>query len=87
METEMIEYNELIADRVKGQGDTWILVNDKTQTIHKSLTDALEAWFQVATTKPTAFRLDLANGNIFAILLSEVEIIKPKPKTFNLYGE
>ncbi len=45
MKTEQVEYNELIATRVP-PGDQWVLVNDKSKVIHKSLTDALEAWFE-----------------------------------------
>ena len=44
METQTIETNELIARRVP-PGDKWVLVDDKTQQVHESLTDTLEAWF------------------------------------------
>ena len=44
MQTENVEYNELIATRVP-PGDQWVLVNDKNKIIHKTITDALEAWF------------------------------------------
>ena len=37
--------------------------------------------------KPSAFRLEPLKGNLYIITTEEVEIIKPKPKTFNLYGE
>jgi hypothetical protein len=45
MKVEKVEYNELIATRVP-PGDSWVLVNDRSKVIHKSLTDALEAWFE-----------------------------------------
>ena len=44
MEIEKVEYNELIATRVP-PGDSWTLVDDRNKVIHKTLTDALEAWF------------------------------------------
>jgi hypothetical protein len=86
MKTEMIEYNELIANRVKGQGDTWILVDDKTQTIHKSLTDVLEAWFE-ANQEKVEFRLAPLNSKLYVIRNEEKEI-QPEPvKRFNIYGD
>ena len=52
MKKEVIEKNHEIANRVKGKGDTWEVYGvDKTQT---SLTDALEAYYNVATIKPKA---------------------------------
>ena len=54
MEKETIEYNELIAIRVP-PSDRWKLVEDKTETIHKSLTDALEAWFEANQEKAANF--------------------------------
>ena len=52
---EQVEYNELIATRVP-PGDQWVLVNDRNKVIHKSLTDALEAWFE-ANQEKAEFRL------------------------------
>ena len=43
METKVIEHNELIATRVP-PGDRWTLVDDSKKIIHKTLTDALEAY-------------------------------------------
>ena len=37
-------------------GDQWNM--EGVVNTQKTLTDALEAWFQVATSKPKAFRLD-----------------------------
>ena len=86
MKTEMIEYNELIANRVKGQGDTWILVDDKTQTIHKSLTDVLEAWFDKKQEK-VEFLLAPLDSKIY-VTRSEEKEIQPEPiKRFNIYGD
>ena len=86
MKTEKIEYHELIATRVKGQGDTWILVDDKSQTIHKSLTDALEAWFDKNQEK-VEFLLAPLDSKLYVIRSEEKEI-QPEPiKRFNIYGD
>jgi len=85
MKTEIQEKLVEIANRVKGKGDTWeVLGINEPQ---KSLTDALEAWFQSATVKPKAFRLDLAQGKLYSIFSKEVQIEEPKPKKYNIYGE
>ena len=85
MKTEIQEKLVEIANRIKGKGDTWNVNGvDKVQT---SLTDALEAWYQVATMKPKAFSLDLVEGKLYSIFPTEVEIEEPKPKKYNIYGE
>ena len=81
MQEKLVE----IASRVKGKGDTWEVLN--VNEPQKSLTDALEAWFETATIKPKVFRLDLAQGKLFAIFPEEIEIEEPKPKKYNIYGE
>jgi hypothetical protein len=75
-----------IASRVP-PGDQWKVSN--VNAIQKSLTDALEAWFQIGImkTKPTAFRLDLAQGKLYAIFPEEVEIQEPEPKRYSIYGD
>ena len=84
MKTEIVEKLFEIAVRVP-PGDNWRVIGiDKVQP---SLTDALEAWFQVATIKPKAFRLDLVAGKLFAIIPSEVEIPEPEVKRYNIYGD
>ena len=85
MKTEIQEKLIEIASRVKGKGDTWEVKN-VTET-QKSLTDALEAFYQSTNTKPIAFRLDLAQGKLFAIFPEEVTIEEPQPKKYNIYGE
>ena len=82
--TEIQEKLIEIAYRVP-PGDNWKVSN--VNEVQKSLTDALEAWFQMATIKPNAFRLDLAAGKIYAILNKEVEIKEPEPKRYNIYGD
>jgi len=83
--TETQEKLVEIGTRVIGKGDTWEVKG--TDKIQKSLTDALEAWFQIATIKPKAFRLDLTQGKLFAILPEEVEIQEPEPKKYSIYGD
>jgi hypothetical protein len=85
MKVEKVEYNELIATRVP-PGDQWVLVNDKNKVIHKSLTDALEAWFEINQEK-AEFRLAPLDSKIYVIRSEEKEI-QPEPiKRFNLYGD
>ncbi len=74
-----------IANRVKGKGDTWEVTG--VETPQNSLTDALEAWFEIATIKPKAFRLDLVQGKLYSIFPEEVQIEEPKPKKYNIYGD
>ena len=85
MKTEQVEYNELIATRVP-PGDQWVLVNDKNKVIHKSLTDALEAWFD-ANQEKAEFRLAPLDSKIY-VIRNEVKEIQPEPvKRFNIYGD
>ena len=85
MEKETIEYNELIATRVP-PGDNWTLVNDKNKVIHKSFTDALEAWFEKNQEK-AEFRLAPLDSKLYVIRSEEKEI-QPEPvKRFNIYGD
>ncbi len=85
MKTEKVEYNELIATRVP-PGDQWVLVDDKSKVIHKSLTDALEAWFEKNQTK-AEFRLAPLDSKLYVIRNEEKEI-QPEPvKRFNIYGD
>jgi hypothetical protein len=79
-----VEKNILIAERVP-PGDQWNVVGvDEIQT---SLTEALNAYYMSAKVKPEAFRLEPLKGMLYIITTEEVEVLKPKPKTFNLYGE
>ena len=85
MKIEQIEVNELIARRVP-PGDNWILTADETDTVHKSLTDALEAWFSMAGEK-VEFRLAPLDSKLYAILKDEEEILPEPVKRYNLYGD
>jgi hypothetical protein len=80
----IVEKNILIANRVKGKGDTWNLVNDTNPvTEYASLTEALEAHFQ-QTKKSCDFRLSPMKGELYAIVNEEDTT---PPKKFNLYGD
>jgi hypothetical protein len=79
-----IEKNIKIADRVP-PGDRWQVVGVKE--IQPSLTDALNAYFESATVKPQAFRLEPMKGSLYIITTEDVEIIPEPPKKYNLYGE
>ena len=85
MKVEKVEYNELIATRVP-PSDRWKLVDDKTETIHKSLTDALEAWFE-ATQEKAEFRLAPLDSKLYVIRSEEKEIQPEPTKRYNLYGD
>jgi hypothetical protein len=80
---ELQEKNILIARRVP-PSDRWILVDDEKQTIHKSLTETLEAYFQKVQ-KPYEFRLAPLKGEIYIITTEEIQA--PPPKKFNVYGD
>jgi hypothetical protein len=82
---QVIEYNELIATR-QAPGDRWLLVGDKSKVIHKSLTDALEAWFEKNQEK-AEFRLAPLDSKLYVIRNQEKEIQPEPPKRFNIYGD
>jgi hypothetical protein len=80
---EKVEYLELIANR-QAPGDSWVLVGDKSKVVHKSLTDALEAWFEKNQEK-AEFRLAPLQSKLYVIRTEEK---KPEPtKRFNIYGD
>lgn len=86
METQVVETLELIANRVKGKGDTWILVGDTKNVVHPSLTDALEAWFDKNQEK-VEFRLAPLDSKLY-VIRTEEKTIEPEPvKRYNLYGD
>jgi hypothetical protein len=84
MKTEVVENLVEIAKRVP-PGDRWQVKGVKE--IQKSLTDALEAFFQTADNKPIAFRLDLVNSKLYGIFTDEIEIKEPEPKKYSIYGD
>jgi hypothetical protein len=74
------EFNELIATRIQGKGDTWKLIEGDTE--YPSLTETLEAYFQNTGDKCN-FRLEPLNSKLFAIKQGNPE----PPKRFNIYGD
>ena len=85
MKTKVEERNELIATRVP-PGDRWTLVDDSKKIIHKSLTDALEAFLNTSGFKGE-YRLAPLDSKLYAIKTSEEEV-KPEPvKKYNIYGD
>ena len=85
MKIENVEYNELIATRVP-PGDQWVLVNDKNKIIHKTITDALEAWFD-QNQEQVEFRLAPLDGKLYVIRSEEQEVIPEPTKRYNIYGD
>lgn len=84
---EIKEKNQLIATRVEGKGDTWVLVDDPAKTEHINLTDTLEAYFQ-RTKFHSSYRLDPLDSKLYIILEEEI-IIEPvieKAKEYGMYG-
>jgi|TARA_R110000782_G_scaffold180662_1_gene271066 hypothetical protein len=80
---EKQEFLELIANR-QAPGDSWVLVGDKV--VHKSLTEALEAWF-AKTGQKAEFRLAPLDSKLYVITTEEVEIKVEPPKKYNIYGD
>ena len=85
MEIEKVEYNELIATRVP-PGDSWTLVDDRNKVIHKTLTDALEAWFD-ENQENVEFRLAPLDSKLYVIRTEEKEIKPESTKRYNIYGD
>jgi len=85
MDTQQVEKLVEIAHRVKGKGDTWTLLANNQ--VYSSLTEVLNAYYVLAVHKPIAFRLEPMNGVCYIITTQEIEIPKPQPKKFDLYGD
>jgi len=79
------EQLELISTRV-APGDRWRLTADTQGIIYDSLTDALEAWFNVVG-EPVSFRLDPLDSKLYAIRTEQVEIAPEPVKRFSIYGD
>ena len=82
---QVTENNEIIATRVP-PGDQWVLVNDKSKVIHKSITDALEAWFE-KNQENVEFRLAPLDSKLYVIRSQEKEIQPEPAKRYNIYGD
>lgn len=76
----------LIARRVPS-GDKWRLIaNEPDGPVHKTLTDALEA-YMVKTGFKGEYRLAPLKSELYAISTTE-EIVIPEPeKKYSIYGE
>ena len=86
MATKIEEKTILIARRVP-PGDKWRLItNEPDGPIHKTLTDALEA-YMVKTGFKGEDRLAPLKSEIYAIQTDEVEVIPEPEKKYSLYGE
>ena len=83
MAKQIKEINVLIAQRVP-PGDRWSLINE--DTVHKSLTETLEAYFQ-KTNQPCEFRLAPLKGELYVITTKEETVKVEPPKKFNIYGD
>ncbi len=84
MEELVQEYNELIATRKKGFGDTWSLVGEEIEYL--SLTDTLEAWFD-KNQENVEFRLDPLGSKLYVIRTEKVDKPIEVAKKYNLYGD
>jgi hypothetical protein len=83
MAKQIKETNVLIAQRVP-PGDSWSLIGE--DIVHKSLTEALEAYFQ-KTKEPCEFRLAPLKGELYMITTKEETVKVEPPKKFNIYGD
>ena len=83
--TEQVETPVLIATRVP-PGDKWKLVDDAYETVHSSLTDTLEAYFQ-ATGFKGDYKLAPLDSKLYALYSEEIEIKQPEEKIYGLFGE
>jgi len=77
------EVYTLIAKRVP-PGDRFVLIDDKTNTVHLSLTETLEVYF-AKVQKAYDFKLSPLKGEIY-IITNETVAPEP-PKKFNIYGD
>jgi hypothetical protein len=83
MAKQIKEINVLIAQRVP-PGDRWSLIDE--DTVHKSLTETLEAYFQKVN-QPCEFRLAPLKGELYVITTKEETVKVEPPKKFNIYGD
>ena len=84
MQKEIVEHNELIAERIP-PGDKWELVIDK-ETLIDGLVSTLTQFMRKTKFKGH-YRLEPLNGKLFAIKTEEITIPEPEPEKFDLYGE
>jgi len=63
-------------------GDRWAFANTKNSTVYSSLTDALEAYYQI--NGDTQFYIDAREGTVSVFGVREYD---EPVKRFSLYGE
>lgn len=78
------ERDDVILKRVP-PGDRWIFADGTNETIYESLTDALEAWYQVEG--ETEFYIDARRGIVERVVDEEEVEEEVVIKRFSLYGE
>ena len=81
MEKELKEEKILVLKRVP-PGDRWVFTDGSTKSIYSSLTDALDAWYQV--NGDTNFYIEARKGTVEIVKQAEVEKVV---RRFSLYGE
>jgi len=81
MEKEIKEEKVLVLKRVP-PGDRWVFADGSKKTIYQSLTDGLEAWYQIEG--DTNFYIEARKGTVEIVKQAEVE---KEIKRFSLYGE
>ena len=84
MQKEIVEHNELIAERIP-PGDKWELVIDKDNLID-GLVPTLTQYMRKTKFKGH-YRLEPLKGKLYAIRTEEVEIEEPEQMVYDLYGE
>ena len=84
MEKEVVEFNELIANRIP-PGDKWELVIDK-DTVIEGLVQTLTQYMR-KTKFQGHYRLEPLNGKLYAIKEEEINLPEPEPEVWDLYGE
>jgi hypothetical protein len=86
---ELREEDMLIANRVP-PGDRWTLIDPKhnstSDDVIEGLVETLSEYMR-ATNFSGDYKLSPLKGKLYAIHENYVEIEKPKPKKYDLYGE
>jgi hypothetical protein len=81
---EKIENKKLIALKVPDTADSWKFIDGQMVT---SITEAYETYFQKTGIKTFGFDATKVPAEIYAITITEKEIIPEAPPTFSMYGD
>ena len=84
MAKEIVEHNELIAERVP-PGDNWELVIDR-ENIIEGLVQTLTQYMRKTKFKGH-YRLEPLDGKLYAIKEQQIDLPEPEPVVWDLYGE